>query len=559
MRRRTNLNKNYQLSHHYYTVQLSFHDLQQFNKDYLSSLSVTLLIQLCLKLLVDLKEAHDRLNQNPQNSSRPPSSQPPWDNSKADNENNNSNDGEPSDIDSTLTEEDYLSGSLKDTTKNEEEEQNTQTDDDPENTDEKASDENKGSGKPSGKQAGAQGFGLKFGTNIEIRETIIHKPTCCSSCDVPFSIEINFKSWTGRDEIELVTPLSGVGLELIKTRHIYQEAECSCGHHTREEPGRCEKEEDWKVELTEWHMAGSNLVTFIASLSQRQRLSRVRIHEFLLDWLGLHVSVGTINQCIHEAGRALSAVLPEIINEIRQAELLYADETSWKESKAALWLWVFTCATATLFIVGRREKRVAQKILCGFDGWLMSDGYQVYRDYEWRLRCWAHLIRKARGLAESTEQQAQKFGKRTLQTLEAVMDSIYQARENPTEAGLYQQQAIRLGLFWKFCDEHWNCEHKKTKELAREFCYDWDAIWRILEYPSLPLTNNEAERALRHWVISRRISFGTRTPEGTAVFTSIASVIDTCYKRKVSPWKYIAEVIKLRRKGLAVPHLPVAA
>ena len=65
------------------------------------------------------------------------------------------------------------------------------------------------------------------------------------------------------------------------------------------------------------------------------------------------------------------------------------------------------------------------------------------------------------------------------------------------------------------------------------------AIWRILECPSFPLTNNEAERALRHWVISRRLSFGTRTPEGTAAFTSIASVIDTCYKRKVSPWKYI--------------------
>lgn len=540
-------------------MQLSFHDLQQFNKDYLSSLSVTLLIQLCLKLLTDLKEAHDRLNQNPQNSSRPPSSKPPWDtNSKTDSEKNNSNDDELSDSDPTLTEEDYLSESEKHTTTGEEE-KNTQPDDAPENTKKNTNDKKEGTSKPSGKQAGTQGFGLKFGTNIEVSEIIYHKPTCCSSCEATFSAETHFKSWTGRNEIELLTPLSGVGLELKKTRHLYQEAECACGHHTRQEPGRCEKEEGWKVELTEWHMAGSNLVTFIASLSQRQRISRVRIHEFLLDWLGLHVSVGTINQCIHEAGRALSAVVPEIINEIRQAELLYADETSWKEGKAALWLWVFTCATATLFIVGRRKKRVAQKILCGFDGWLMSDGYQVYRDYEWRLRCWAHLLRKARGLAESTEQQAQKFGKRALQLLETVMDSIYQARKNPPETSLYKQHAIRLGLFWKFCDEYWDCEHKKTRELAREFCYDWDAIWRILEYPSLPLTNNEAERALRHWVISRRISFGTRTPEGTAAFTSIASVIDTCYKRKVSPWKYIAEVISLRRKGLAVPPLPVVA
>ena len=538
-------------------MQLSFHDLQQLNKSYLSSLSFPLLVQLCLKLLVDLKEAHDCLNQNPQNSSKPPSSQPPWARSQVDNKNNNSDDA-PSDLDSTLAEEDYLSDSSDDTT-TEEEEQTTQTDDAPENTKNKASDKNKGSGKTAGKQVGAKGFGLKLGTNIDISETIIHKPTCCSLCGTPFTIETHFKAWAGRYEIELFTPLSGVGLELLKIRHIYQESECSCGHHTREAPGRCEKEEGWKVELTEWHMAGSNLVTFIASLSQRQRLSRVRIHEFLLDWLGLHISVGTINQCIHEAGRALSAVLPEIINEIRQTELLYADETSWKEGTNALWLWVFTCATATLFIVGRREKRIAQKILCDFDGWLMSDGYRVYRDYDWRLRCWAHLLRKARGLEQSTEQQAQKFGKKTVNLLEMFIKSIYQARENTPKTNLDEKYAKKVDLFWDFCEAHWYCEHKKTKELAREFIHDWGAIWRILEYPSLPLTNNEAERALRHWVISRRISFGTRTPEGTAAFTSIASVIDTCYKRKVSPWKYIAEVIKLRRKGLTVPPLPVAA
>ena len=123
MRRRININRNENNPLNYrYTVQLSFHDLQQFNKDYLSGLSVTLLIQLCLKLLVDLKEAHDRLNQNPQNSSRPPSSQPPWDtHSKTDNEKNNSNDDELSDSDPTLTEEDYLSESEKHTTTDEEE------------------------------------------------------------------------------------------------------------------------------------------------------------------------------------------------------------------------------------------------------------------------------------------------------------------------------------------------------------------------------------------------------------------------------------------------------
>ena len=40
---------------------------------------------------------------------------------------------------------------------------------------------------------------------------------------------------------------------------------------------------------------------------------------------------------------------------------------------------------------------------------------------------------------------------------------------------------------------------------------DWDTFWVVLDHPELPLTSNEAERALRHWVIARRIGMGTRT------------------------------------------------
>ena len=57
--------------------------------------------------------------------------------------------------------------------------------------------------------------------------------------------------------------------------------------------------------------------------------------------------------------------------------------------------------------------------------------------------------------------------------------------------------------------------HDKTRALGREFLNDWDAIFRILEYPAWPLTNNEAERALRHWVILRKITYGTRSPQGS--------------------------------------------
>ena len=57
--------------------------------------------------------------------------------------------------------------------------------------------------------------------------------------------------------------------------------------------------------------------------------------------------------------------------------------------------------------------------------------------------------------------------------------------------------------------------HTKARALAVEMLNDWAAIFRVLDHPHLPLTNNEAERALRHWVILRRISYGTKTETGS--------------------------------------------
>lgn len=100
--------------------------------------------------------------------------------------------------------------------------------------------------------------------------------------------------------------------------------------------------------------------------------------------------------------------------------------------------------------------------------------------------------------------------------------------------------------------------HEKTRELAREMLNDWEAIFQILTYPHLPLTNNEAERALRHWVILRGICHGTRTEDGTRIFAILISIIETCRVRQQSPWLYLVTVIRHRRVGLPVPKLPIA-
>ena len=60
---------------------LKDHDLRQLDEARIRDLKEKdpeALVNLSIRLLEDLKEARERLNQNPSNSSRPPSSQAPW-------------------------------------------------------------------------------------------------------------------------------------------------------------------------------------------------------------------------------------------------------------------------------------------------------------------------------------------------------------------------------------------------------------------------------------------------------------------------------------------------
>ena len=106
----------------------------------------------------------------------------------------------------------------------------------------------------------------------------------------------------------------------------------------------------------------------------------------------------------------------------------------------------------------------------------MSDGYGVYRQYDWRLRCLAHLIRKARALEQSLDAEAHRFGQKTLQVLETLMAAVCAAREGSPEAPLRQQHAALLREFLACRDRHRDANHEKTRALACELLNDWDTF-----------------------------------------------------------------------------------
>ena len=418
------------------------------------------------------------------------------------------------------------------------------------------------SGKRPGKQPGAPGF-WRTQPLIATAADINHVPPPCGCCANSGGDEKPRQSSQRKVGAHFVYELERgqMGLQITMTKHCYYAVAWACGCETVAQPGiglRSEIEGRKRdLIMSERGMVGPMLATFIAALSLRHNQSRTKIAEFLKDWLGLELSEGTIDRCVHEFGCASEPVVEELLKEVQAAEVVNLDETPWWQNGVLLWMWVAVTSTAVVYHIGSRRKEELVKLIGeAFFGWIVSDGYVAYRDHARRQRCLAHLIRKALGLAEGADEDGARFGKHLMRDLRRLIKEV---AESDGAAG--DSQAIKR-LMTRI---KWNCQcnqyevEEKVRRLAREILNDWDAVIAFVKDPRLPPTNNDAERALRCAVIARRISFGTRTDEGSRFYAAGLSIIETCRKRGVDLWAYARDLIAAARKGAELPKVPTPA
>ena len=382
-----------------------------------------------------------------------------------------------------------------------------------------------------------------------------HAPLVCAACGAALQAAHKGRQVSAHNTFELER--GAMGLHIAAHKHSYFAAVCHCGHETVACPGtglRSEVEGRKRtLQMSERCLVGPMLATFIGALSLRFRLSRQKIREFLLDWLGLELGVATINRCIHEFGLASEPVVEELVVEVRAAGIVHLDETPWYQAGNFLWLWVaVTVGTVVFRIASRRKEELVALIGEAFLGWLVTDGYAAYRDHPRRQRCLAHLIRKALALANGYYGEGSGFGRELVRDFRRLIERVKEGSQDKAVKRLLARIA-------------WNCQcnryenENKVRDLAREILNDWDAVIAFVSDLSLPPTNNDAERALRHAVIARRISFGTRTDEGSRFYAAALSVIETCRKRRVDPRAYACDLITAARKNAPLPQIPALA
>lgn len=605
---------------------LSDHDLRQMDSVWQQHQTDDTVRGLLARALDDLRLARDRLNQSPENSSRPSGSMAPWqrgdakdatvddgaiDDERGDHEfgDDQLGDEEPSAVEPACDgqRQDQPPGDATpvplsehpDTAQPSEPAQPDAADGSGSAGLARCEGEGEGEGQataPSqqalappvlpaklparpGRRVGAPGFGRQ--QRLIPTRSQEHRPLRCAACLVAVPGDAPLQAWSGWDTLELValspadqaippTPLI-LGARIEVTRHLLMQQTCACGHTTRAQAARADADVLWpRVHISEQRLLGPRLAATVVYLCLRMRLPRRKVSELILELFGLQLSPALIDQTVHQTARSVAPLEDQLAQQLEQAVLVHADETSWSEAGQALWLWVLCSAHCVLYVIGSRAKEMFDNALStAFAGTLMTDGYAAYRARMLRLRCWAHLARKLRGVAESTDRHAAQAGAQMSQSFAQLIKAVFEARDHlaqpPPVAKLATgsppalpsaTHAQSVAKLRQLCEQHRDASHKALREIAREFLNDWDVIMRPLDDPTLPLTNNAAERQLRHYVIARRISYGTRTPVGSHSLALLASIIDTCRLRCASATALLAQAIHAARLGLPAPELP---
>ena len=300
-------------------MRLSDHDLLQLTEEELLDLPEEVLRRLSVKLLYDLKEARERLRQTSRNSSRPPSSDLPWDKASIDDEDQYRQQGQ----DEFSGEDDHLLDA-EEASKIESEEKTQNEENETQQTKELEDEAN--ARRKAGKQPGAPGYGREQKITVTAEEH--HYPADCIRCDGELKQDAG-KAFIAFETVDLEwADPKQPGIRLTNTKHTYYETVCACGHRTQQAPHRQVSHNSTPdIWLSEWRLVGPGLAALIVCLAYRMRLSRARIQEFLSDWLGLEISVGTLHATLHESGAAVLPVEDELVEAVQSSGLLHVDES----------------------------------------------------------------------------------------------------------------------------------------------------------------------------------------------------------------------------------------
>ena len=308
---------------------------------------------------------------------------------------------------------------------------------------------------------------------------------------------------------------------------------------------------------------GPRLIATVALLTGLYRPSKRNTQRILSELFGVTISTGAVSNSERRVGDALEAPHEELHGFVQAQEILHADETSWQQKHKTHWLWVACTCTVSFFLIqAGRCTDGAKRLLGELDGTLVVDRLASYGFREGpEQTCWAHLKRMFQGLAERTDGDCAKNGVPLLEQTRKMFKLWRRVRDGTLRHRTFQRRMppIRAEIE-RLLDEAAQSPCTRTQGKAKALLKYHGALWTFVDVEGIPPTNNEAERALRHAVILRKLSFGTQSDRGSHFIERMLSAVDTLRKQDRDVMDFLIDALAAKATIATPPSLlPTAA
>lgn len=277
---------------------------------------------------------------------------------------------------------------------------------------------------------------------------------------------------------------------------------------------------------------GLRIMLLIAFLKLGLRLPSKKIVELMKTTYSLIISDGEIYKILEQLSEAFGQHYKELKKKIREAAVKHIDETGWPIDGKNSWLWIFINREVALYVVRKRRNSETPIAVLGKqeDKVITSDRFFAYsklaRKTKCKLQiCWAHILRDSEELAEYRD-EAKYIHRRLKSIYKQAIKLEHRATNEEIKKLLHQIDLITAKRY----------RSTKVYKFVKSICKTHrENLFRFANNPEIESTNNRAERGLRHVVVIRKISNGSRSEKGAEITSRLLSVIETLKLQDQNP------------------------
>jgi transposase len=259
---------------------------------------------------------------------------------------------------------------------------------------------------------------------------------------------------------------------------------------------------------------------------------------------GLGLSAPTQLELLWRTAKWLRPEYEQILSRVRNSRVVYTDQTGIKVDGANFWIWTFVTDSEILFAIRKRKSQKVLEEILGKDwkGVLVCDGLRSHHTFARKSgakvqRCWAHLLKEARNLAEKNEEaKALSLG------LQGLFDRLRKALEKrppPAERARLLRNARRVLRRWMSKSYKKAAVRKFAEKIRRGYPY-W---FTFVTESGVEPTNNRAERALRELVVQRKIIGTLRNEKGIFIYETLPTLLETWEQRCLEVQETLASAL----------------